>query len=119
MCYNPRHCVVEEVLNDILHPQYMWSQVQMSSVVRRFYNKHADPFTIVTINTLCLFEVPVIERILDYAAWYSHTNNRELVIYLTCTPTPIPFTHWFKQLDVVSIWVEEVSTLQDGCRIAT
>jgi len=119
MCYNPRHCKAEDVLNNVLHPQYVWSQAQMSSAVRKFYNSHADPLTIIAINTLRLFEVPVIGGIPDYAGWYSRTNNRELVIYLACTPTPIPFTHRFKQLDVVSIRVEEVPTKQEDCHIAT
>ena len=117
MCYNPRCCKAEDVLNDVLHPQYVWSQAQMSSAVRKFYNSHANPLTIITINTLHLFEVPVIGGIPDYAGWYSCTNNRELVIYLACTLTPIPFTHRFKQLDVVSIWVEEVTTKQHDCHV--
>jgi hypothetical protein len=78
----------------------------MSSAVRKFYNMHADSLTVLAINTLRLFEVPVIEGILDDMTWCARTRNRELVVYLACTPTPIPFSQRFNQLDVVSIGVE-------------
>ena len=60
-------------------------------------------------NQLPLFDVSVVGGIPDAGLWGERTRNRELVIYLDCTTTPVPFQHCFKQLGIVSIRVKPLN----------
>jgi hypothetical protein len=113
-CYTPARLAEAGVLNEILHPQYLWTQEQMSSAVGSFFNAHMVHLTVLAVNALQLFEVPVVCGIPDFAAWYDRTRNRELVIYLTCTVTPAPFSHRFNQLEVIGAQVEAGDTTADN-----
>jgi hypothetical protein len=112
MCYSPAQAA-DGAFNQVLHPQYVWTQAQMSSAVRRFYDTHIDHLTILAINALRLFEVPVVSGMPEHSAWVDRTRNRELAIYLACTPTPVPSSRRFHQLDIVSMGVEEWTTPED------
>jgi hypothetical protein len=74
---------------------------------------HIDHLTILAINALRLFEVPVVSGMPEHLAWVDRTRNREFAIYLACRPTPVLFSHWFNQLDIVSMGVEEWTTPED------
>jgi len=68
-----------------------------------------QPIIILAINSLHLFDVSVVGGIPDAGLWGERTRNRELVIYLDCTTTPVPFQHRFKQLGIVSTQVEPLN----------
>jgi hypothetical protein len=63
---------------------------------------------------LRLFDVPVVGGIPDSRVWGERTRNRELIIYLDCTTTQVPFRHRFKQLGTVSIRVEPLPQLVEN-----
>ena len=102
-------CKVLGASDDVLHLEYRWTLVEMSSTVNSFVSQHLQPIIILAINSLHLFDVPVVGGIPDTRLWGERTRNRELVIYLDCTTTPVPFQHRFKQLGIVSIWVEPLN----------
>jgi hypothetical protein len=88
----------------------------MSSAVDKFFTTHMQPIIVLAINSFRLFEVPVVGGIPDSQSWDDRTRNKELVIYLECTITEVPFHDRFKQLGVVSIQTERMNMpVEDVC----
>ena len=108
MCFTPERLAAEGASNEVLHPEYRWTPAEMSSTVNSFIS-HTEPIIVLAINSLCLFDVPVVGGIPDSGVWGERTCNRELVIYLGCTTTPVPFRHRFKQLGTVYVRVEQMN----------
>ena len=109
MCFTPERLAAEGASDNVLHPEYRWTIAEMSSAVNAFVSQHLQPIIILAINTFQLFDVPVVGGIPDYRLWNERTRNKELVIYLDCTATQIPFRHQFKQLGVVQIRPEPMN----------
>ena len=106
MCFIPERLAAEGASEEVLHPEYRWTPVEISSTVNSFVSHHMQPIIVLAINSLCLFDVPVVGGIPDSRVWGEWTRNRELVIFLDCTTTQVPFRHHFKQLGTVSVRVE-------------
>ena len=106
MCFTPERLAAEGASEEVLHPEYKWTPAEMSSAVNSFISHHTQPIIVLTINSLRLFDVPVVGGIPDSGVWGERTRNRELVIYLECMTTPVPFRHRYKQLGTVSVGVD-------------
>ena len=106
MCFTPERLAADGISDEVLHPEYKWTVAEMSSAVSSFVSHHTKPIFVLAINMLRLFDVPVVGGIPDSRVWGERTRNRELVIYLDCTTTQVPFRHRFKQLGTVSVRVE-------------
>ena len=109
MCFTPERLAAEGASDEVLHLEYRWTPAEMSTAVNSFVSHYMQPIIVFAINSLCLFDVPVVGEIPNSKVWDERTRNRELVIYLDCTTTPVPFRHRFKQLGTVSIQVEPMN----------
>jgi hypothetical protein len=78
----------------------------MGSAANHFIEAHTPALRVLAINALRLFEVPVFNGTVNSVTWRERTQNQQLVVYLTCTVTPTPFSRRFNQLEVLHARVE-------------
>ena len=64
MCSTPERLAAEGASKEVLHPEYKWTPAEMSSTVNSFVSHHTQPIIILAINSLCLFDVPVVGEFL-------------------------------------------------------
>jgi hypothetical protein len=65
----------------------------MVSAVNHFVKEHTPALRVLAVNILGLAEVPITNGTVEASAWHQLTGNRQLVIYLTCTTTPLHPSH--------------------------
>ena len=63
MCFTPERLAAEGASDGVLHPEYRWIPVEMSSAVNSFISHHMQLIIVLAINSLCLFDVPVVGEI--------------------------------------------------------
>ena len=63
MCFTLERLAAEGASNEVLHPEYRWTPAEMSSAVNSFISHHMQPIIVLTINSLRLFDVPVVGEI--------------------------------------------------------
>lgn len=83
----------------------------MVSAVNHFVKEHTLALRVLAVNILGLAEVPITNGTVEASAWHQLTGNRQLVIYLTCTTTPTPFSHCYNQLEVIHACVKPIEIL--------
>ena len=86
------------LLNNVLHPEYRWTLVEMSSAVNSFVSQHMQPIIILTTNSSHLFDVPVVGGIPDSRLWDEQTRRAHYIPRLHDYTSPFPTsfqTAWY------------------------